>query len=214
MDLLLDQIKSAEHGQRMLSGYIFLGMGALYGVLGGSALYFGERLGDTKPSKDAYPMGAIFLGAGTLSIAFGGYTLAAPWSGERAALDYHAALGSGTDYARAFAAAEARLRDVSAREARERWLLRGVASAVLLGSAAAITYNELTATTPRERFNGRAFGGVGAMVGATMLAFSYLIESPVERLTTVWRRDPGMLHVQPAITPTQSGISLGLTGQF
>jgi hypothetical protein len=214
MDLLLDQIKSAEHGQRMLSGYIFLGLGALYGVLGGSALYFGERLGDTKPSKDAYSMGAIFLGAGTLSIAFGGYTLAAPWSGERAALDYHAALGSGTDYARAFAAAEARLRDVSAREARERWLLRGVASTVLLGSAAAITYNELTATTPRERFNGRAFGGVGAMVGGTMLAFSYLIESPVERLTTVWQRDPGMLHVQPAITPTQSGISLGLTGQF
>jgi hypothetical protein len=47
-----------------------------------------------------------------------------------------------------------------------------------------------------------------------MLAFSYLIESPVERLTTVWRRDPGMLHVQPGITPTQGGISLGLTGQF
>ena len=93
--------------------------------------------------------------------------------GERAALDYHAALGSGTDYARAFAAAEARLRDLSAREARERWLLRGSASAVLLGSAFAITYNELTATTARERFNGRAFGGVGAMVGASLLEYRY-----------------------------------------
>jgi hypothetical protein len=158
MDFLLREIASAEHGQRVLSGSASVGVGALVGVVGGSMLYYGNRLnGQNRSSANAW--GGSYVGFGALMTAYGLYTLAEPWSGEQAAFDYRAALGSGTDYARAFVAAEARLHVLSAREAQRHWLLRGMGALFVVGSAAAITYIEATATSPTDRVVGRAFGG-------------------------------------------------------
>jgi hypothetical protein len=80
-----------------------------------------------------------------------------------------------------------------------------------------ITYAAMAFRTPRA-LTGRAFGGTGVVLGGAMIAASYLIESPIERLTSVWDRDPGMLNLRPsiapALAPTQGGITLGLTGRF
>jgi hypothetical protein len=217
MDLLLGQIASAERGQRLLSGSGFVGAGAFAAAVGGSILYFGGRLdGESRASANAW--GGAYLGLGALSLALGAYTLAEPWSGEQAALDYHAALGNGMDYASAFAAAEARLRTLAARESRQHWLQRGLGAFLFVGSAAALAYNEATATSPTDRLVGRAFGGAGVLLGGAVVAASYLIKSPIERLTSIWDRDPGMLNLRPTITPTVAptlgGATFGLTGRF
>jgi hypothetical protein len=41
-----------------------------------------------------------------------------------------------------------------------------------------------------------------------------LIESPVERLTTMWRRDPSVIRIQPTLAPTLGGVTIGITGTF
>jgi hypothetical protein len=213
MELLLGQIESAERGQRYLTGTVFLEAGALLGVAGGSILAFGGGL-ENQTRSSANVSGGITAGFGALWLGAGLYTLARPWGGERAAQDYRAALRTGMDYAHAFAAAEVRLREVSARETRSRWLGRSVGALTVLASASALAYNEITATTPDERLAGRVFGGTGILLGATMVAATYLIESPTQRLTTIWERDPGMLHLQPTVVPTQGGAIAGFVGRF
>jgi hypothetical protein len=210
MALLLGQIESAERSQRLLTGSIVVGTGAVLGVVGGSILSFGLS-GATRASSNAW--GATYLGIGALELGGGLYTLVAPWSGEQAAQDYRSALGSGTDYVRAFAAAEGRLRDLSAREARARWFRGGVGALLVAGSISAIVYGELTATSSSARLQDRAFGGTGIVVGGALLA-STLIELPVQRLTTIGEHDPGMLHLQPTVAPTQGGAVLGVVGSF
>jgi hypothetical protein len=213
MKLLLGEIEGAERSQRLLTGFVFLGGGAVLGVVGGSELYFGRRLDNASPSS-TNAGGALFLGIAGLYAGIGIYELAVPGSGERAAVDYRAALGAGTDYARAFAAAEGRLRELAAREARGRWFGRAAGALIVLGSASALVYNEVTATTADQRLEGRALAGTGVLLGATAIAATYLLESPAQRLTTIWERDPGMLRLQPTIAPLQGGATVGLVGRF
>lgn len=213
MDLLLGQIESAERGQRLFKGYFGLGVGAVLGVVGASLLYYDKSLG---PGDDrtAEVGGALYAGLGALSLGIGAYTLSQPGAGELAASEYRASLQNGTDYARAFAAAEMRLRALAAREAQRRAIQRSVGAVVALVFAGGLAYNEVTATTSTQRLVGRAVGGSGILLGATLIAGSYLIESPIERLTTVWERDPGMLHLQPTFAPVVGGGMFGLTGRF
>ncbi|MGA3123143.1 MAG: hypothetical protein ABSF69_20420 [Polyangiaceae bacterium] len=213
MDLLLGQVESAERGQRMLAGVAFLGAGAVLGIAGGSELYFGDRLpGFTRSSADVW--GAVTAGIGALYLGAGLYELSKPWGGEIAARDYRATLGTGMDYARAFAVAEERFHELSAREARRRWITRGIAALVVLGSASAWVDNEVTATSPNARLDGRVFGGTGVFLGATVIAATYWVETPLQRLMTIWERDPGMLHLQPTIVPTAGGATFGWVARF
>jgi hypothetical protein len=46
------------------------------------------------------------------------------------------------------------------------------------------------------------------------LASFLFVETPVEHLTTIWRQDPGRVHIQPTVTPTQGGATIGLVGTF
>jgi hypothetical protein len=173
---------------------------------------FGDRLtGFTRSSADVW--GGITAGLGAVGLAAGAYSLAQPWAGEIAARDYRAALGTGMDYARAFAVLEDRFRELSAREERRRWIGRGVGALVMLGSAAAIVYTEVTATTPDERLDGRIYGGTGILFGGTFIAASYLLESPIQRLVTVWEREPG-LHLEPTVVPTVGGATFGVVVRF
>jgi hypothetical protein len=212
MDLLLGQIEGAEHGQRLLTGAGFLALGAYYGALGASAFAF-DRSDPATSKGSADTFGAVSAGLGALSLAYGAYTLARPWAGERLASDYRAALGSG-DYAHAFAVATERLNEIAAVEARQRWF-RGLAGGVVaLASAAAIVGTEVSDASVAARFDVRAFGGAGVVLGLTFIASSLWIESPIERLTTVWRRDPSLIHIQPTVAPTQGGAIIGLVGSF
>jgi hypothetical protein len=213
MDLLLGQIESAERGQRLFQGTIGVGVGAVLGVVGASLLYYDRNLGRSD-DRIAEVGGGLYVGLGALSLGVGAYTLSLPGAGERAASEYRALLQNGTDYARAFAAAETRLRALSEREAQRRAIRRSLGVVVALVFAGGLAYSEVTATSPTQRLVGRAIGGSGVLLGATLVAGSYLIESPIERLTTIWERDPGMLHLQPVVSPVAGGAMLGLTGRF
>jgi len=212
MDLLLGEIEGAERGQRLLSGTTFLAIGALYGALGASEFGFDRSLPYIS-KKGADVVGSVYVGLGALSLAYGAYTLARPWAGERAASDYRAALRTG-DYARAFAVANERLDAIAAAEARTRWA-RGILGGVAIaGSAAVIVATELLDGSATTRLETRAFGGVGVVLGAALVGSAFLIESPIERLTTVWRRDPGLLQIQPTVAPIHGGATFGLVGSF
>ncbi|MGA7122249.1 MAG: hypothetical protein WBY94_19255, partial [Polyangiaceae bacterium] len=212
MDLLLGQIEGAERGQRLLSATAFLGLAAVYGAVGVSQIAF-DRSDSATPKSSADAAGALFLGLGALSLGYSAYTFARPWAGERLASEYRGALAAG-DYAHAFAVANERLDELAAVEARNRWI-RGIAGSVLIvGSAAAIVGTELSSESDATRLNVRAFGGALGVIGVVGLASAFLIESPIARLTTVWRRDPSLIHIQPTVAPLQGGATFGLVGSF
>ena len=212
MDLLLGQIEGAEHGQRMLTGAVALSVGVLYGALAASWFALDRSVPDTTKTG-ADTVGGMFAGLGALSLAYGTYAFARPWAGERMASEYRSALGRG-DYARAFALANERLDSIAALEAKQRWV-RGIAGGlVVLASAAAIVADEVSDASVNARLNARAFGGAGVLLGATAIASAALIESPIGRLTTVWRRDPSLIHFQPVVTPVAGGATVGLVGRF
>jgi hypothetical protein len=52
-----------------------------------------------------------------------------------------------------------------------------------------------------------------SVLPATMVAASYLLESPTERLITIWGRDPA-LHLQPTVAPTVGGATFGVVGRL
>ena len=212
MDLLLGQIEGAERGQRLLSATAFLGVAALYAAVGASEIAF-DRSDSSTPKSSADAAGAILLGLGAISLGYSAYTFARPWAGERLASEYRSALGSG-DYAHAFAVANERLDELAAVETRNRWI-RGIAGGVLIaGSAAAIAGTELSSESAATRLDVRAFGGALGLIGVAGLASAFFIESPIARLTTVWRRDPSLVHIQPTVAPTQGGATFGLVGSF
>jgi len=95
MDLLLGQVESAEHGQRMLAGSVMFAEGAFFGALGATAFAF-DRSDPTTPRSSADAFGVVSVGIGALSLAYAVYTMARPWAGERLAADYREALRGGT----------------------------------------------------------------------------------------------------------------------
>jgi hypothetical protein len=213
MNLLLGQIESAEHDQRMRSGAMYLAVAGYYGLLGGSTLAFGTSLPNTS-REEANIVGGVILGMGALSVALGVYTLARPWVGERLAMDYRAALGTGGEYARAFALADDKIHDLAASEARTRWI-QGIAGGVLVVlSTAWIVGTELDSASDQTRLEVRLAGGFGVLLGLGAIATACLIESPIQRLTTLWQRDPGHFHLEPTLAAAPGGGMVGVNGRF
>jgi hypothetical protein len=213
MNLLLGQIESAEHDQRMRSGAMYFAVAGYYGLVGASALAFGPAIDLSQQASHVF--GGVFLGLGALSIVGGIYTLAEPWVGERLAMDYRAALGKGGDYAHAFAIADDKIRDVAASEARGRWV-QGIAGALLVVTSGLwIVGTELdSAASQQTRFDVRLAGGLGVLLGLSAIATAWLIESPIQRLTTLWQRDPGHFHLEPTLAAAPGGAMVGLNGRF
>jgi hypothetical protein len=217
MRLLLSQIEASERSQRVLGGWASVGGAALLGVTGVSLLADAKQLDPSSPSS-ANLGGAVLLGTGALFGGLGAYFLADPFTGERAAMDYRAALASDGDYARAFAAAESRLHQLAAREDRRRWAARGLGAALVAGSVAWLVCNEVLVKGPTDRLLGRVDGSAILLAGAFSIGASYLMETPEERLMTIWERDPGMQHLQPnlapVVAPVHGGVTMGLVGTF
>ena len=82
-----------------------------------------------------------------------------------------------------------------------------------LSSAIVIGY-ELSPLTPQERLYSRTFGGTGIVMGGVLLASAFLIESPAERLTKIWRNDPSLVQFQPTVSASANGAMFGLVGTF
>jgi hypothetical protein len=195
MRLLLGQIETREHGQRLLGSLVVGSTGALLGVAGGTLLAYDHQLTGITP-RAAQTVGGVYLGMGALALANAGYALVAPWTGERVALDYREAIARGEDPARAFAAADQRLTLLSAREHRLRMTRATIGALFILGSAAAIVANEVNHSSADTRFATRVIGGTGIVFGASVMGASLMLRSPLEELTTIWREDPGLMQLQ------------------
>ena len=213
MNLLLEQIENAEHGQRLVSGVTTLVAGAVIGTAGAGWIAFDRRLpGLSRTSADVY--GGIVIGVGALALLDGGLTLARPWPGERLAASYRDDLRVGEDPAHVFAAADQRVRELAAGEVRKRRARGIVGGGLILLSGVLIAETEVSGNTPDVRIAGRIVWGGAALVGASILTDALLVRSPLERLTEVWRRDPGILQLQPSVAATRAGPSFGLLGRF
>jgi hypothetical protein len=213
MELVLDEVAHAGRNQRILTGSGLLGAGAVLGVAGGSLYYFNNRLPDISRHA-AHDWGAAYMIWGSIYALAGGYTLATRSTGEKAASDFRASVESGGDAAQAFALADARLQQLVASERRDRWIRGILGGTVAALSGAVVIGYELDSTTPAERFRSRALGGTGVVMGGMLLASAFLIESPAERLTKIWRNDPSLVQFQPTVTASANGAMFGLVGSF
>ena len=213
MELVLDEIASADKNQRMLTGSALLGAGAVLGVAGGSLYYFDDRIPGLS-RQAGHGWGAGYMIWGSVYALAGGYTLATRSTGEKVAADFRATVESGGDAAQAFALADARLQQLVASERRVRWIRGILGGTVAALSGAVIIGYELDSATPGERFRSRALGGTGLVIGGVFLASAFLIESPAERLTKIWRNDPSLVQFQPTVTASANGAMFGLVGTF
>ena len=213
MELVLDEIALADKNQRILTGAGVLGAGAVLGAAGASLYYFNDRLPGMS-TRAAHAWGAAYMIWGSVYAVAGGYTLATRSMSERAAADFRATVESGGDAAQAFALADARLQQVVAAERRGRWV-RGIVGGTLAAvSATVMVAYEVSTTTPEERFRSRTLGGTGLVLGGVVLASAFLIESPAERLTKIWRNDPSLVQFQPTVSASADGAMFGLVGTF
>jgi hypothetical protein len=99
-------------------------------------------------------------------------------------------------------------------ERRLRWA-RGITSgALVVLGASVLVGGELASATDDDRLTTRAVGGLGVVLGATLFVHALWVQSPVERLTTVWHRDPGLLHIEPTVGSTLGRATFGFAGTF
>ena len=213
MRLLLDQIASAEHDQRVLSGTLMLGLSGFYALYGGSAIALHNELTPYLSHQAANFTGAVLLGLSGLSLGYGTYSLLSRWNGERLAVEYGVALSHG-DYAAAFALANDRLRELGVAERRSRWFGGILGGLVTVGSATAMIAEEATAKSAHERLSGRTWAGLGILLGLSILGRAVFMKSPTEQLLDVWQRDAKQIQLQPTLEVTTRGASVGVTGRF
>jgi hypothetical protein len=210
--LLIEEIEEAENHQRLLLGSACLGISTYYGILSGTYFVFRRRLPDVSRAE-ADLSGGITAGIGALFLLYGGYTVFRPWTGERLAADYRAALGAG-DSARALALVNDRLPGLTSAETLYRWVSGITGALTALLSATGLVVGEIQAKEPAERLKIRTVTGPGVIAGLAMVGSAILIESPLERLVNVLQRNPDRLQLEPAIAPTRGGVAVGLNGWF
>ena len=213
MDLVLSEIAHAERNQRILAGTAVLGSGMILEVIGASVYHFDDRLPNTR-HNDGKTSGGFIMGLGAAYMLWGGYELAFRSPGEKAAAEFRMTVNSGVDVSQAFARADAQLQVLVARERRARWVRGIVGGALILASGTAIVGYEVSHSTPEQLVSSRAFGGTGLLFGGVFIASVFLIESPAERLTKIWRDDPSLVHFQPTVTASANGAMFGLVGTF
>jgi hypothetical protein len=213
MELVLTEIARADRNPRILSGSGMIAGGVLLGLAGASEYYFNSRLtNDTR--SGGHTAGGITIGFGAFWILWGGYTLATPSTGEEADAQFRTAISSGVDVTQAFARADARLQQLAARERRSRWI-RGIeGGALALFSGSVMVGYELSPSTADQRYASRIFGGLGVMAGGLILANAWLIESPAESLTKIWRDDPSRVQFQPTVSASRNSATVGIVGTF
>lgn len=210
--LLVEEIEDTENHQRLLLGSACLAISTYYGILSGTYFVFHRRLADVSRAE-ADLSGGITAGIGAVFLLYGGYTVFRPWTGERLAADYRTALDAG-DYARALAIINDRLPSLTSSETLYRWVSGIAGGLATLLSLTGLVVGEIQANEPAERLKIRTVSGPGIIGGLAMVGSAILIESPLERLVNVLRRNPDRLQLEPAIAPMRGGVAVSLNGRF
>lgn len=211
MDLVLDEIARAERGRRMGEGVGAIGFGLLLGGAGVGLLHVDSDL--TKKEKtEARVLGGVMLGLGTLFTAGGVGSLFVPTKGEEAAAEFRLIIGAGGDPARAFAAADERLRKLAKKRRAERYAGGFIGGLFVLASTTGLIWTEIAADENDARMAPRLGWSAGILGGALMIGDAALTQTPMDSLTKIWRDDPSLHQYQPSVSITRDGAFFGLSG--
>jgi hypothetical protein len=213
MLLVLDQVATFERGRRLAEGLGGTGFGLLMAGAGAGVLDFEPGLSKRKKTE-AYVLGGALVGLGGLFFLGGVGSMLSKTRGELTAHEFREAVRAGGDPARAFAAADERLRELASARRAERLGAGFIGSLVFLGSVTGFVWSEVAADEGESRMVPRLGWSAGALGGAMMLADAVWMDTPTDSLTRIWREDPSLNQYQPKLTLSSDGAFLSLSGRL
>jgi hypothetical protein len=211
MNLVLDQIARSERGRRIAEGAGSIGFGALLGGAGIGVLHVDSDY-SKREKTEARVAGGVLLGLGALFTVGGVGALFIPTSGEQAAEEFRLVIDAGGDPARAFAAADERLRKLAKKRRAERYAEGFIGGLVVIASTTGLIWTELAADEDDARMAPRLGWSSGIVGGALMIGDAALKQTPIDSLTKIWRDDPSLNQYQPSVSVTRDGAFFALSG--
>jgi hypothetical protein len=211
MQLVLGEIERSERGRRLSEGIGAIGFGVLLGGAGVGVLSFDSDMSRSE-KKEARVIGGVLLGLSGLFTIGGTGALFVRTTGEEAADEFRRLVRSGGDPARAFAAADERLRELAKKRRDERYAGLFFGGLVALGSTTGLIWSELAADEGDGRMAPRLGWSAGILAGGMMIGDALLIQTPIDSLTKIWRDDPSLHQYQPTVTISRDGAMFGLQG--
>jgi hypothetical protein len=213
MSLLLEEVRGAERGTRIVAATAGLIIGAAGGLSASFELARAYR--GSSPSHDDTTLPWTAAAAGAALIGFGTFHLLVPGDSERLPADYRAALGKERDHSRAFALVDDRLRELAARDNTVRWTYGiGGGFITLCGVALLAVSAAVPDISLQDRKLGFSVGGAITLLGGMWLVSGIFVQTPIQRLTTLWQRDPSRLQLHPSLAVGPQGASIALHGRF
>jgi hypothetical protein len=213
MMLVLDQVATFERGRRLAEGVGGTGFGLLIAGAGAGVLDI-EPGASQRRKTEAHVLGGALLGLGGLFVIGGVGSMLSRTTGEKAADEFRTTVRAGGDPARAFAAADERLREIAGSRLAERYAAGIIGSLLVLGSATGLVWSEIAASEGDARMVPRLGWSAGALGGAMMLADAVWMDTPTDALTRIWRDDPSLNQYRPRLRLSQHGAFLSLTGEL
>jgi hypothetical protein len=211
MNLVLDQIARSERGRRIAEGAGSIGFGVLLGGAGIGVLDVDSDY-SKKEKTQARIAGGVLLGFGALFTVGGVGALFVPTMGEEAADEFRLVIDGGGDPARAFAAADERLRKLAEKRRAERYAGGFIGGLLVLASTTGLIWTEIAADENDSRMAPRLGWGAGIVGGSLMIGDAVLTQTPIDSLTKIWRDDPSLNQYQPSVSVTRDGAFFALSG--
>jgi hypothetical protein len=213
MLLVLDQVATFERGRRLAEGIGGTGFGLLLAGAGAGVLDVEPGLSKRRKTE-AHVLGGSLLGLGGLFVLGGVGSMLSRTTGEKTADEFRSAVRAGGDPARAFAAADERLRKLARGRLAERFGAGVIGTLLVLGSGTGLVWSEIAAPEGDERMVPRLGWSAGALGGAMMIADALWMDTPTDSLTRIWRDDPSLNQYRPRLTLSQNGASLSISGEL
>jgi hypothetical protein len=211
MELVLDQLARTERGRRVNEAVGGIGFGALLTGAGIGVLHVDDDA-TSKEKTEAHVLGGTLLGLGGLFMLGGAGSLFTTTTGEQAAAEFRRIRAQGGDPAQAFAAANKRLEELSAKRKAERYAEGFFGALVVIGSTTGLIWSEIAADEGDDRMAPRLGWSAGILGGGLMITDAALTETPVDTITRIWRDDPSLNQYQPVIHVNGDGAFFGLSG--
>jgi hypothetical protein len=211
MQLVLGEIERSERGRRLSEGIGGIGFGMLLGGAGVGVLSFDSDLSRSE-KKEARVLGGVLLGLSGLFLLGGTGALFIQTTGEEAASEFRRLVKDGGDPARAFAAADERLRELAKKRRAERYAGLFFGGLIALGSGTGLVISELTADQGGSRLAPRLGWSAGILAGGMMIGDALLLQTPIDSLTKIWRDDPSLNQYQPTLSISRDGAVFGFQG--
>jgi hypothetical protein len=219
MELLLQQLYSADRGRRMSDAIGGLGFGTLLVGAGVGVL----QVDPNQPSSDkteARVLGGALIGLGSLAVVGSTVSFFVPSRGEKVALEFQQTIRSGGDPEQAFAEADRRIREIIDKRRQERIGGAVVGGVIMIASATGLIWSEVVAEPGEDRLAPRLGWSAGFVAGTMIVGESLLVETPADSLTKVWRDDPSLTQyrsaqrLRPSLALAPGGAFLSLSGEL